>query len=331
MSSRHTTAGAVAAGLAVAAAFTAVWLALHPPPPLLPTADVYSHLSVARHLVAGDGFVTDVTYPLSFAFPFARRLPQPLIHRPPGYALLLAVPVAAARGDPGASLSGLRALHAVLLAALVWLGINAAWRSGRAWSALPWLVLVAATPLLAFSVGWGEVEVPAALLLMGLWLGRRPAAAAGDRGAGLLYGLGAGFLTLLRVDLVWVPVLWWAATAIRPAAPRGAGPPPAMARPAGSYPAAPRRATTPRIVSAAIAAVVWLVVVAPWAIRNAAVTGDPFFALQTHAEHLKDTRAFPGYTIYRGLEPESLATSLQERPEILARIQEPGRNIKSGC
>ncbi|MFO7654847.1 MAG: hypothetical protein R6X25_13680, partial [Candidatus Krumholzibacteriia bacterium] len=88
---------------------------------------------------------------------------------------------------------------------------------------------------------------------------------------------------------------------------------------AGSYPAAPRRATTPRIVSAAIAAGVWLVVVAPWAIRNGAVTGDPFFALQAHAEHLKDTRAFPGYTIYRGLEPESLATSLQERPEILAR------------
>ena len=40
------------------------------------------------------GFVTDVVYPLSLAFPFAARVPQPLVHRPPGYPLLLTGPVA---------------------------------------------------------------------------------------------------------------------------------------------------------------------------------------------------------------------------------------------
>lgn len=73
---------ALAAGLAVALLACAIWPLLHPARPLLPTDDLYTHLSVARHLARGDGFLCDIAYPLSFAWPFARALPQPLVHRP---------------------------------------------------------------------------------------------------------------------------------------------------------------------------------------------------------------------------------------------------------
>lgn len=73
----------VGLGLLAVVFFLAVWLPLHPAQPPQPTADVYTHLTVARHLTRGDGFQTDIAYPLSFAFEFARELPQPLIHRQP--------------------------------------------------------------------------------------------------------------------------------------------------------------------------------------------------------------------------------------------------------
>ncbi len=85
--------------LAAGLVFGCVWAVLHAPVPPDPNADLYDNLSVARHLVRGEGFLCDLAYPLSFAFPFAARVPQPLIHRPPGQPLLLTLPVLAARGD----------------------------------------------------------------------------------------------------------------------------------------------------------------------------------------------------------------------------------------
>lgn len=78
--------------------FLVVWMAIYPTPPHMPTSDLFTHLSVTRHLVEGQGFRTDVVYPVSLAYDFATELPQPLIHRPPGYAVLLVGPYLLARG-----------------------------------------------------------------------------------------------------------------------------------------------------------------------------------------------------------------------------------------
>ena len=93
-----------ALGKPVAAAVQALlacvtWPLLHPARPLLPTDDLYTHLSVTRHLARGDGFLCDIAYPLSFAWPFARVLPQPLVHRPPGWPVALLLPYAAVGGE----------------------------------------------------------------------------------------------------------------------------------------------------------------------------------------------------------------------------------------
>ncbi len=292
-------AAALAAGLAVGLA------GLRPGarPPHHPNSDLYTHLSVARHLLRGDGFRTDIAYPLSLAYPFARELPQPLLHRAPGYAILLAPVVAvagagggsdgdrdtAAPGPVAAATAAERLapwLGLLLLSALAGLGAAAAARRGRAEAVPPWLLLLAWGPALPLSVAWARVEVPAALLLLAGWVRWRdddgsPGGAAAGAGDGLL----AAAPALLRPDLAWVPLLWWAA----------------------------RGRTRPRRRLLAAAAV-WLGLLAPWAVRNAALTGDPFFSLQARAEHLKDTARWPGYSVYRSLAPENLLRTLVHDP-----------------
>jgi len=51
----------IGGGLLVALLFVTVWSLANPPRPHLETSDIFTHLSVARHLVQGDGFVTDIT------------------------------------------------------------------------------------------------------------------------------------------------------------------------------------------------------------------------------------------------------------------------------
>ena len=96
-------------GLSAAVVFLAIWLPFHPARPVQPTADVFTHLTVARHVVRGEGFRSDIAYPLSFAFDFARVLPQPLVHRQPGFSALLTLPVLVTDADPEASLRGVLA------------------------------------------------------------------------------------------------------------------------------------------------------------------------------------------------------------------------------
>jgi len=50
----------VTVSLAIALLVVALWLILHPPLPFLATSDLYTHLSVARHLAEGDGFLCGV-------------------------------------------------------------------------------------------------------------------------------------------------------------------------------------------------------------------------------------------------------------------------------
>ena len=262
----------VGGGLVAALVLLVAWSLGQEARPPQPTADLYTHLSVARHLVRGEGFQTDVTYPLSFAWPFARTLPQPLLHRRPGLAMLLVGPVAAAQGDPHRAVAMTRLLMMLMLAALAGLGTGALLRLGEPAAVAPWLLLLGTNPLLGYAVDWGFEELPAGLLLLVLWLRRR----APHWSDGLLMGL----LGLLRLELLILPVLWWLLT--------------------GTW-------TRRLLVPLALAVAVLL----PWAVRDLVVTGRPFFLVQGQAELVKDTREWPGYSVYRGLAPQPPVQALR--------------------
>jgi hypothetical protein len=282
--------------LAAGLVFGCVWAVVHPPVPLDPNADLYDSLSVARHLVRGEGFLCDLAYPLSFAFPFAARVPQPLIHRPPGQPLLLTLPVLAARGDREAAVRGAQRLHLLLLALLAACGVRAARRAGRPEAAAPWLALLMASPLLAMTTGWAQSETPAALLLALLWWRLREGNGAatgsptptGDVPVAMIDGALAAATALMRADLWWLPWLWLAA--------RG-------------------RLRTRRAALATVAA--WLLLLAPWGLRNASLTGDPLFALQAYGEAVKETPAWPGLDVYRQLTPQPILDTLRHDPALL--------------
>ena len=281
-------------GLLAALLFLAAWLPTHPARPHLATSDLFTHLTVARHLVRGDGFLTDVAYPLSFAFPFARTLPQPLLHRQPGFALALTLPVLAADEDPEQAVANVRWFQVAALGGLVFAGAAALIRRRQEAGLLLWLVLLGFNPALGFAVDWGFVELSCALLMLMLWL-RRPVAPT------FTDGLLAGMLTLLRLDLFWVPLAWWLS---------------------GGGLHVSRRRWLPALL-------VWLAVTAPWAVRNAQLTGNPVFSLQGYAEHVKDTRNWPGYDVYRQLDPQPLFTTLATDP--VPVLRKAARGVKFYC
>lgn len=261
------------------------WILWRPALPQPATGDLYTHLCTARHLVAGEGFLNDVVYPVSLTFPFAAGVPQPLIHRMPGYALLLTPVVALGADDPGRT-EALAGALAVLLVVLVgYAGARRFVRDGDTAALLPWLATLALSPLLLTVVGWAQVELPAGLLLLLLWLRRGDGPA--RPGAAVVDGLLVACLVLLRQELFWVPVLWL-----------------------GFSNRLDRR-------GALVAGTTACLLLAPWWIRNLRVTGDPFFGLQTYAEHLKFTAERPGYTIYTGFAPEWLGDTLRRAPGLL--------------
>jgi hypothetical protein len=287
---------ALVAGLVAALLVGALWGPLHERRPLLPTDDLYTHLSVARHLARGDGFRCDIAYPLSFAWPFARALPQPLVHRPPAWPVVLLLPWAAAGGDPDAAVAGVRALQTGVLALVAGLGVSAWLRRGRPGAAAAFLPALLACPLLPYAVDWGHTELAAGALLLGAWLRRREGAVAVGAADGLL----TGALALLRPELAWLPPAW--ALLLRPGD-AGTGRP-AVAR--------PWRGWLPALL-------VFAAVTAPWAARNARLTGDPFFSVQAAAEVVKDTRTWPGYDVYRQLTPQPAWGALRDDPAPIAR------------
>ena len=265
-------------------AWTLLWVQLHPATPLHPGSDVYEQLTVAQHLVDGDGFFNDITYPLSAAFPFAAHLPQPLVHRPPGYSLLL-IPAVVLGGSPEGILHGVRVQQVLLLGLIVLVGVVPLARRGRLDTILVWLSLLLVNPLLDMGVRWGLVEVVVALVLMLLWHRRQP----GDLRSGLTDGLLAAVIALLRLELLWLPWLWLTSRN-RPSKQWWLG-----------------------------AVTVWAVLMAPWAVRNVIVTGDPFFSLQAHAEHLKGTSEFSSSSPYQSLSPENFVTTIERAPQLILR------------
>lgn len=309
--------------LVVLAGFLAAWLPAHPSRPLLAVADVYEHLTVARHLCRGEGFLTDVAYPLSFAFPFARELPQPLVHRQPGFSVLLTVPYMLAGGDPSAAVAAVRVMQIILMSLIVLIGTFAFLRRDHAVCIGPWLVILFLNPLLAYMVDWGAIEVSCALVLLTLWLRIRDGQ---HRTPDWFDGTTAGILGLLRLDLVWVPILWWfwfrwerrkldstIATAADGADATGAGKNDIVTEPSATI----RRSFMDRRFIVALLIMVLLMI--PWAFRNSRLTGEPFFSVQSHAEHVKMSRAWPDYRVYRQLEPQPFFRTLTSEPLIMAR------------
>jgi hypothetical protein len=283
--------------------FLAIWIPTHPERPHLPTSDLYTHLSVARHLVQGEGFLTDVTYPLSFAFPFARELPQPLIHRQPGFAMLMTIPYLVGDRNPHLALEQVRRLQILLLGTILGVGVGVFWRRKDLAAVFPWLILVYFNPLVVFAVDWGMVEVACALLLLILWLRAREG---DDSRPNWVDGLLAGSLCMLRLDLFWVPILWW------------------VVQYGISLEAA--RISRPAARRFGLLVLAWLVVAAPWAIRNLQLTGQPAFSLQGYAEHVKDTRTWPGYSVYRQLEPQPFVETMTTDP--VPVLRKVGRGVK---
>jgi len=271
--------------------FMAAWLPWHPARPVLPTADLYTHLSVARHLVRGEGFRNDVTYPLSFAFPFARQLPQPLINRQPGYAILLTVPYVTAGRDVEMTLVHARQLQLLIMGLIILLGIRALQHQGRVVGVLPWFVLLGSSTLWAYAIAWSFVEITVGALLLLLWLRARHQPA---RGPDLVSGLLWGGLVLFRLDLIWLPPFWWLFQFCSLEVSTGG-----------------RRAYLRKVVLASIVA---LAMMSPWLIRNVRLTGQPFFTLQSQAELVKDTRTWPGYQVYRQLKPQPMVSVLRDDP-----------------
>jgi hypothetical protein len=264
-----------------------------------PNADIYTHLSVARHLAQGDGFQNDITYPVSFAFPFARQLPQPLIHRAPGYPVLLSPLVAASGGDATRSLDLARHLTLAVLGLLAFMTAVHLLRVARPIVLTAWLLTLGASSVWVAGVGRAEVEIICALLLTGIWLMLRPAISRDKSGASpniYLLGLLCGGLCLMRGELFWLPLLWLSA----------------------AHRSLPRR-------SVLIIMTIALVMVLPWLLRNLFLTTNPFFTLQAHAEHLKFTADWPGYSIYQSLSPEGLIDTLKRDPWLVLH------KTASGC
>ncbi len=287
--------GALWAGLVAAMIFSVVWGLGRQARPVPPTADLYTHLSVARHLARGDGYLSDVAYPLSFAYPFARRLPQPLIHRMPGFGTVLLLPYLAAEGDPARTIDLVRSLQALLVILMIGMGTSALWRR-EARAGIPfWLILMGASPLLGFAVAWGQDEVLVGLMLLVIWLHLRRR----QPPPPLFVGAMTGLMAMVRLELFWVPVLWWLA----------------LVRPAPG-PGERSRRFNPAFWLMFAAATVVLV---PWSLRTLDLTGQPFFTLQGVAEHAKDTRTFPGYTVYQGMDPQPLLHTIMTDPMPLAR------------
>jgi hypothetical protein len=287
-------------GLLAALLFLAVWVFWQPAFPPLDTADLYEHLATARHLVRDQGFRTDLAYPLSFAFPFARELPQPLIHRGPVFGLLLTAPYLAAGKDPTGTVAAVRVFQMALLGGLIWLGAWALLRRNRAADLLPWLILLGANPLLPFAVNWGFEELLAGLLMLAMWLGIRDGEIGGVRD-----GLLGGALALLRPELFWLPLLWWTwFAAERRRLMRGDAARPDQAFPWRKW---------------AVAVAVLFLLQLPWAARNWQLTGSPVFTLQSQAELVKDTRTWPEYSVYRQLEPQPVGKVLTGDPAPVLR------------
>ncbi len=296
--------------------FLAAWVLLHPALPWDPDADIYDHLSVARNLLRGDGLRGEVIYPLTTAFEWGCDLPQPMLHRPPGFVLLLA-PVLGLTGfgpdDASGAATVVRWLQVGLLAGILGVGLAGLARRDAAGAGPAWLLLLLFNPLLALAVGWGWSELACALVLLVLWLRLRDRYEVSTTvRAALIDGALAGVLTLLRTELAWIPLAWWlAATCLGSRGP-------------GGWTIAARCWLLP-------AATAWLAVTAPWWIHVWRVAGSPFFNPLSYALQLDLAERWWDYPRLRGLSPEAPLDNLRDNlPAALVKTRHGLRFFLTG-
>lgn len=226
--------------VAVALLAAAGWLwALRDLPPVLWSGDGYEYADAARRLARGDGFTTGVIYPPHLAYGVDAH--HPSLVRPPVWPLAVASFFAVAGPGLGAlhAAAGLFFVAAAVGAAALALGV-----AGRAAGAAAGLAVATSPALHLVAVG-GLSETAFAFWIALAFVGaarRWPPAAVGAV-AGLAY--------LTRYDglALGVVLAGWVALERRRAAP-----------------------------VAALAAGFALVAL-PWWVRNALVTGQPFYAL----------------------------------------------------
>ncbi len=251
------------------------------------TQDAIDYAQIARNLLEGRGFTSDIALPISLAFPFGRTLPQPILYRPPLPSIAL-VPFLAAFGSRDAALLAATFMFTLLAGiATYFLGrrVGGANR-GRALG-------LAAAAIVLLNTGLGEeignatAEPLATLLVALLFL-----SAVSGRAflAGLLFG---AILTAKLHIAVILPVLFippflrgirWRANAVR----------------------------------FAIGA---LLAFSPWLVRNVIVTGKPVFDLHAFTETQRANWSGPGssYAAHRRTEATSSGSVLVERPDRLLR------------
>ena len=282
---------AAAVLLAVAALFSACWLLVHPPLPQLPNGDIYTSLGVARHLAEGEGLLTDAVYPLFTAYPWGQTMPQPLIHRPPGLAVLLLPAWYLAGGDAVRTEALVRPLMALLLGLVALIGLAEMRRLGRLRAGPAWLLLLLLNPLLALAVHWGWSEIPCAVLLLALWLAirrRRPADFSLVATVG--YALLSALLAMTRGDVLWIPVLWWLISGLTDR----------------------RRRWAALATRTALAGVVGVAALLPWWLHVSSYTGSPLANPLTEAVQLDLSEEWWDYPLLRGREPVPLQENLRE-------------------
>ncbi len=271
--------------------FTALWFVVHPPLPQLPNGDIYTSLGVARHLANGEGLVTDAVYPLFTAYPWGQSMPQPLIHRPPGLAILLLPIWYLADGDPVRMEALVRPLMAVLLGLMALIGLYEYRRIGHLRAGAAWLLLLLLNPLLALAAQWGWSEIPCALLLMILWFSVRrrfPADFSILGAAG--YAALSGLLAMVRGDVLWIPVLWWFAAGLSD----------------------PGRRLRPLAIRTIVAGIVGMAALLPWWLHVSSHSGSPLANPLTEAVQLDLSEEWWDYPLIRGRDPLPLSQNLRE-------------------
>lgn len=282
---------ALSLSLLVALAFAGLWHQLEAPLPQLPTGDVYTSLATARHLDRGDGLINDTIYPLFTAYQWGQQVPQPLLHRPPGLAVLMLPAWWLSGGDPVRAEALVRPVMLTMLSLLVLIGAWGLWRHRSAHAIGFWLLLLLFNPLLALGVHWGWGEIPVALLLLILWLmlrRRRPADL--SLGTTAAYALLCGLLALVRSDLLWVPVLWWVVIAL-----------------------VDRRRRPARVIGrTALAALVGVALLLPWWTHVHRHTGNFLFNPLTESVQLNLRVHWWDYPLLRSRTPLPLAQNLAE-------------------
>lgn len=267
--------------------------------------EALDYAQAARHLARGDGFITSVISPLSLTFR-AQLNSHPDLSHSPFFVGLLALLFRL-----GGSTDRMAALGSVLGWLLsVWLTFALSYRLfGRGIAFLSTVLYLANGVMLAQAIsGRPTTWITTFLLALGLALSGQRTSESRSFWRQVVWASffwGLCYLTdaLWTLPLGVVLILHWYRRL------------PYRAGEDDLFPPNPRegwlerfrwswenKIAQPRHRAVALALMVFLVTVSPWAVRQYRVTGKPFFHLPYY-EVLSQTPTFPGATIYERLDP----------------------------